>query len=96
MAYVITAQGDSILCLEVKVYIEYHGDNKEVHLAMHDREKEYPYHICDIPSSALSLLSSSYGAFLWAAWATFKQISPDIRCSVLQGSASFYRKATCK
>ena len=24
MAYVITAQGDSILCLEVKVYIEYH------------------------------------------------------------------------
>ena len=29
MAYVVTAEGDSVVCLGVKVYIKDHGDNKK-------------------------------------------------------------------
>ena len=49
MAYIVTAEGESAVYLGVKVYIEDHGDNKEVHLTVHDREEEYPYHIVRYP-----------------------------------------------
>ena len=50
MAYVVTAEGGSVVYLGVKVYIADHGDDKkEVHLTVHDREEEYPYHIVRYP-----------------------------------------------
>ena len=50
MAYVVTAERDSAVYLGVKVYIADHGDNKkEVHMTVHDREEEYPYHIVRYP-----------------------------------------------
>ena len=49
MAYVKTAEGDSVAYLGVKVYIEQHGETKEVHLTVHDREEQYPHHIVRYP-----------------------------------------------
>ena len=50
MAYIKTAEGNSVVYLGVKVYIEQHNDNKkEVHLTVHDREEEYPHHIVRYP-----------------------------------------------
>ena len=46
MAYIKTAEGNAVVYLGVKVYIEQHNDNKkEVHLTVHDQEEEYPHHI---------------------------------------------------
>ena len=71
MAYIVTAEGDSVVYLGVKVYIEDHGDNKkEVHLTVHGREEEYPYHIVRYPEfgTVAPQQLRGGGALLWAAW----------------------------
>ena len=59
MEYVMTAEGDSVVQLGVKVYVFNQGDRKELHTTVFDREENYTSHIVITPSSARWLLSSS-------------------------------------
>ena len=65
MAYAVTAQGDSMVLLGVKVYIEDHGDNKkDVHLTVHDREARAPAvrQSANEASSSASIIAPQFAA----------------------------------
>ena len=49
MAYTTTGEGNSVVYLGVKVYIEESDSRKELHLTVYDREERYPYHIVRFP-----------------------------------------------
>ena len=49
MAYTKTAEGDSVVYLGVRSYIEEHQGRSGLHLTVYDREEQYPYHIVRYP-----------------------------------------------
>ena len=49
MDYKKTAEGESVVYLGVKAYIHKHGEHREVHTTVYDREEAYPHHIVRFP-----------------------------------------------
>ena len=49
MRYVVTGEGNSVVYLGVKVYVEVKADQQILHTTMYDREFSYPYHIVRYP-----------------------------------------------
>ena len=65
MEYKCTGQGDSVVCLGVKVYIVAHGDGQRVvHTTVHDREHEYPHHIVRYPLADTTASSEQLGGVI--------------------------------
>jgi hypothetical protein len=63
MDYKTTAQGNSIVYLGVKVYVD-ESYKREVHLTVYDREEDYPYHIVRYPEFGTVAPSQQLGGVL--------------------------------
>ena len=64
LEYKITAEGESVVYLGVKVSIQKSGEQREVHTTVYDREEAYPYHIVRYPEYGTVAPSQQLGGVI--------------------------------
>jgi hypothetical protein len=65
MEYKVTASGESVVCLGVRVYILTHSNGERVvHTTVHDREADYPHHIVRYPLATTTAPTEQLGGVI--------------------------------